>query len=256
MIYKRLKAEHDYYKLWKLQQNTQAEKELLQAEIKRLRSSKYVHWEASPGQAYATALLSVLFLLAPEPECDKKVLLSEIDFLMETLRIDLFGQSVTDVLLATPEDYSHAHNFFHGFPLAPDLNQLRTLPHAEIPFEGNTVLSCPYRLNKWHKAMRDLISNQFQFDKRSGSGMYIPELKVLLLYADGRHHSAAAKLMHTGSAYVPVFSLASHFPYIDIADGCWIDREHDQSAEITDARFALLFTLAKRKWEIETQPPI
>lgn len=121
-----------------------------------------------------------------------------------------------------------------------------------VRLKGKTVFSVPYSLEKMGAAVKDLsLDGGFRAEKNSTNGIYIPELRLAMV-ANGIHHATAAHAID-GSAVMEaeVYRLEKLFPLLKVSEdgSAWVG--DGWSEKILDARFALIYELARKVQEIE-----
>lgn len=204
-------------------------------------------------EAYAAAMSTARWAW---PD-DKKDGTHIYDMLMQAVRIDLFGSSLTRLMCTAQDEISYAQFALPKFPFPKTYEPTKIM---NMPFGDNTVVSTPYDAKKWKTALRDLSANDFDQQHSTlnhYSGNYYPDLKLIVI-ENGRHHAAAATLKQQGSADVTVWDLAQCYPYLYTDGAYWQDtssgaeRKRYRERRVSDVRLAILYGMAQYRWEMKS----
>lgn len=203
-------------------------------------------------EAYAAAISTARWAW---PD-DKKDGTHIYDMLMQAVRIDLFGSSLTRLMCTAKDEISNVQFALPDFPFPKGYKPTKIV---DMPFGDNAVISTPYARTKWNAALRNLC--QSDFDQQHNmlhhySGNYYPDLKLIVI-ENGRHHAAAAALKQQGSAEVNVWDLSLCYPYLYTDGAYWqnsspgAERKRYQERRVSDVRLAILYGMAQYRWQME-----
>ncbi len=201
--------------------------------------------------AYSNAMKAAQYAL----EWDLEHGTNSFEMLMQSVRIDLWGSSMTGVLFC---EQNSAYTALQNHQWLPDFPFPRNYTAEQIndmPFGENIVISVPYDPKKWRAALSDLSVSDFDQHKNpmhDYCGDYYPELRVIQIHA-GRHHSSAAALRAQGSATVHVWDLTVCYPYFWTDGAFWYNDRAEGGKErgmkpVKDVRVAILYGMAQMRW--------
>ena len=204
-------------------------------------------------EAYAAAMNTARWAL-PNNTADGTHI---YDMLMQAVRIDLFGSSLTRLMCTAQDEISYAQFALPKFPFPKTYKPTKIM---DMPFGDNTVICTPYNATRWQTALKDLSANDFDQQHSTlnhYSGNYYPDLKLIVI-ENGRHHAAAAALKQQGSAEVTVWDLAQCYPYLYTDGAYWQDtssgaeRKRYRERRVSDVRLAILYGMAQYRWDMQS----
>lgn len=151
-----------------------------------------------------------------------------------------------------------------GLPISVELDEAdRVLKKI-----NEETLIVPWDRRRFMRSYERLKHESWQFDPYNHEGIFYEEMELVLIY-NGRHSVMSGVLLNNIDE-VPVFkiSLEEIFPHLQTNGTYWQHGEHlvegrkrvVKTERVIDYRMALLYQLAKWKWELRTKgdmtPPI
>ncbi len=221
-----------------------------------LKRKKYA--EAYCGKyEYGRTLERVEYLLK-EIEIDQNKI-DAIEYIMKVIRLDLQSELLTRMIY--PKQYKK--NNFIKCPLPRYYETEHTVidllskNKTKIDFSNKTVLSLPYSDIKLINSIKEIAKNGFIFNKENIEATYYKYLDICII-ENGFHHTAVAIVDKKGEIEAWEYDTSLIFSKIDINEDVmfyYIDTFKKIKYE-PDVRIALLYKLAKMKWEIENNRKI
>lgn len=123
----------------------------------------------------------------------------------------------------------------------------RDMDIAEVP-----TYTGMWDYTKFLEAYRSVLEKGFCDELKNARGIYYSELNFATILS-GRHHTSWAVYM--GSCVLPmrVVSIKPYFPMVE-TDGAYFTFQNNegraQKVRIADARFAVMYALAQKKWKM------
>lgn len=175
-----------------------------------------------------------------------------LDYAIKAVKQDIIGSKRAAIFYQ-----KDSTNLFNIFPFSG----VNSGEEIDCNLVDVDLLAEPYRFDKLRGAVCDLYHTAFDYDKGKYSGIYYPEVNLLRI-GNGVHHSAVAASNKEGIIKkCSVIRLTQFFPYYSTDGALWIDSRkekykkvlgftlHSQD-KVEDFRFAILYTLAKKKHDI------
>jgi len=196
--------------------------------------------------AYQETMRVVEYGRMPKNETEPIPRSETIKFLMKALRIDLFGSSLTRLLLLGTNGAQRLKKDL--IPYFPFPKGYKPELKYDMPVGDNTIISIPWHKERWWKALYDLTRSAFDPKLNYSTGTFFPELQLITV-DNGRHHLAAASLKEQGKLNVRVYPLTVCFPYFKTDGAYWINTKTKIKTPVKEIRFALLYALARELWK-------
>lgn len=167
-----------------------------------------------------------------------------LNYAIKVVKRDLIGDSLTKLIYGEEIDMG----WKDGIPL---LSRFRKEGTTQLDLSKTDVLAITWNANKLSGAIRDLSNSPFDQKKGNYEATYYPEIEFLIII-NGIHHSAVASV-GDGGAFdkYEVMPIALAFGELDTDGVNWIDKTENKRFPVVDFRFALLYTLAKMRYELE-----
>lgn len=219
---------------WKKDQTAQpTEKERQKAEK--------LHWDKMRIE-YDMALQQIDTILSRAE--NNEVRIAILNYAIKVVKRDLIGDSLTKLIYGEEIDMG----WKDGIPL---LSRFRKEGTTQLDLSKTDVLAITWNANKLSGAIRDLSNSPFDQKKGNYEATYYPEIEFLIIM-NGIHHSAVASV-GDGGAFdkYEVMPIALAFGELDTDGANWIDKTENKRFPVVDFRFALLYTLAKMRYELE-----
>lgn len=198
--------------------------------------------------------------LKQETEIEEKVLL--LDFVMKAIRKDLQYDTLTTLL------YSKEH-FDKRWPLL-------LLPHSYYDEEGREyetnsdgershevhlttecVIALPWERRRLKESIKHIGKVEFEFDESNHFSTYFSALELCYVY-NGLHSTTAGIIYGKGAIMAEYVDVEALFPHV-VTDGeKWINvhTKTPYDLEVHDFRFAILYTLAQKKYYLNNESTI
>ena len=201
---------------------------------------------------YTRALLNVSYLLDEVEKPKDKI--DILEFMMKSIRQQIQSESILSYIY--PGKFLQQKNFNIILPIElltdDGLIEPAKETHTTIDFSKTVTVSTPKEAKKYARAIINVNSRGFTYKKNNHFAIYYKYLDICVI-TNGYHHTAAAILDNKGTI------VASHeydteliFPYVSINNKAEIELINGEVfLSNTDIRFALLYTFAKMKWQIE-----
>lgn len=164
-----------------------------------------------------------------------------IKFFMRMLRINLFGSNLTKKFIEY-EDRDRACSS----KIIPDFlrDKEADAKNIKIQVGDNSLLSAPR-----HFIKADFIATDSGKDRING--IFYPELELVVL-TDGQRHSNLSRLQKETELIVDMYRVTPYFPIFDTDGAFWFYAgTKDKKERVLDVRFAILYSLAKKLWEVQ-----
>lgn len=130
-----------------------------------------------------------------------------------------------------------------------------SVPEEDVPLKGKIVITIPYDLGRLFSSVLHIKKEGFHRPPAETTGYFFPEINLVFV-VNGRHHAVAALLMNGECADVSVHSevymLAEAFPRLEVSSDKQFWLFGDSKLPILDARFAMLYELAKEAADLKT----
>lgn len=201
---------------------------------------------------YTKALMHVSYLL-DEVETPKDKI-DILEFLMKSVRQQIQLESILSYIY--PGKFMQQKNFNIILPMElltdGGLIEPAKETHTTIDFSKTVTVSTPKEAKKYARAIIDVNSRGFTYNKNNHFATYYKYLDICVI-TNGYHHTAAAILNNKGTIIAShEYDTALIFPYVSINNNVEIEIVNDDIfLRSPDIRFALLYTFAKMKWQIE-----
>lgn len=216
----------------------------------------HASYKDSDSYSYHHTIDMVDTWLEQETEVDEKVLL--LDSVMKAIRKDLQYDTLTTILYSKEHfdkrlpllllPYSYYDN--EGIEYATNSNEER---NYEVSLATECVIVLPWERRRLKNSIKHIAKVEFEFDENNHFSTYFSALEIC--YVDNGLHSTTSGIIHEKGAimaeYVDVEAL---FPHI-VTDGeKWINvhTETPYELEVHDFRFAILYTLAQKKYYLNS----
>lgn len=168
------------------------------------------------------ALADADILIPDTPVTDEKV----FSFYIEFLKVDIFGSPIARSLFGDA-DYPRKYAGIPNFPFEKD-SSCKISPETPLDYVSIVEDSNP--------------------NFKSERARFYPELG--LIQANRQHLSAIRQNQYGHKVLdVSVFNLSYCFPFFHTNGVYWKNKQTKTIAPVLDIRFALLYTLAQKRWE-------
>lgn len=124
---------------------------------------------------------------------------------------------------------------------------------GKVSSGDKTVLAFPWKQDRLGDAItnvrRGKYSTEPDFD---APDFYIPEMRLIIIATKGNHIACATAQEHIEREYaVNEYSIEWAFPKITTDGEKWYNKDDPEwIAEVKDKRFALMYAIAQKKWEL------
>ena len=196
---------------------------------------------------YANALrqIDVLFSQAKNVEVRAAIL----DYAMKVVKRDLIGEGLSQIVYGRKVPEWRA-----AFPLGSPPQKAECIP---LELSEMDVLVTPWEVDRFSKAIRNLLYAPFDQKEDYYTATYYPEIKLAII-GDGMHHTAVASVGVGGIIdRCAVVQMTPAFEEVSTDGAIWANSRTGSLLQVDDFRFALLYTLAKMRYELsEGQPDV
>lgn len=139
------------------------------------------------------------------------------------------------------------------FPIPLAFPEKESVPEEDISLEGKTAIVLPFDQKRIPQSIKDIGARGYHRLQTDVTGQYFPEINLVLII-NGRHH-AAVDLVKNGeqssvTVRTEVYRLADAFTRLKLSPDRQLWICDDEQLPVTDARFALLYELAKEANEL------
>lgn len=190
---------------------------------------------------YQVALEHVdLFLSYATTAEEKKAILN---YAIKVVKRDLIGEGLSQIVYG-----KEAPEWRAAFPSG---SQAQKDEYISIELSKSDVLVTPWERSRLPEAIRDLLYSLFDQQKDYYTAKYYPEIDLAII-GNGMHHIAVASVGAGGVIdRCSVVRMAPAFEEVSTDGATWMNSKAGSVTGVSDFRFALLFTLAKMRYELE-----
>ena len=167
-----------------------------------------------------------------------------LDYMINAIGIDIQGDALTRKFCFSNCQYLNDNQIYSKcLPIFPCRKEVL------VDFSNKTVVCSPYNINKLTSAITDIHKEGFKFEKNYFSGLYYPDINLLII-TNGVHHISATNFLKLdGTCMADVYDMKNCFDLYTIKNNYWY-RDSEQLFPMYDYRFGILYYLAKIKNEL------
>lgn len=191
---------------------------------------------------YDTALRQIdVFLSQAEND---EVRIAILDYAIKAVKRDLIGEGLSQLVYG-----KEAPEWRGAFQLG---SQIQKNEYISIELSKTDVLVTPWETSRLSGAIRDLLYSPFDQNEGYYTATYYPEIDLVII-GNGIHHTTVASVGAGGAIdHCSVARMTPAFEEVSTDGATWMNSKTDSVAEVRDFRFAVLFTLAKMRHELNS----
>lgn len=169
-----------------------------------------------------------------------------LDYAIKVVKRDLIGEGLAQLVYG-----KEIPEWRGAFPLTPPIGERKII---QIDLSSTDVLVTPWNVNRLPGAIFDLLYEPFDRHRSNYTANYYPEIDLVIIN-NGIHHTAVASVGNGGIIDCYECLLTPSFEHFSTDGAYWNSLESAVWTNVVDFRFALIYTLAKMRYELSEGQP-
>ncbi|WP_406242037.1 DUF6710 family protein [Tissierella carlieri] len=211
--------------------------------------------EISFGFGFNFALDYIHTVLEYEKSLEDKI--NMIDFFMEITRKDIQYDLLSKFLYSEVEDVKMRFPFpIIYFMTDSDIpNKAKLIRNDKIiDLSKDAIVFLPWNRYSFSNTVQSISKNGFKYIKSNHRGYYFSDIELCYVY-NGNHSIATGIIKKTGQIKVKEYDIRNLFKDLTTDGSNWYINGEKQIIKVFDFRIAILYELAKIKYNFQNPQP-